>query len=388
MCILDRYFKCFTNKIFVILFIVFLILLSFFFGLSKVHAVTNIVTNDLSFPSTYFIRDCSSPTNCTSNVALGYDAGFRFWNSSSVSIGTSGVDMVYKLPDVLQPDYLYSITSYVCQSSSTDFDVVSNVGPYNNSLNGTYNYRFYSKSGLFDALDFLYYNNSGQLVNMGQAGYDKCRWYNLLISPDVPNYWVSLHFTNETLVSSNYLSFVGYTISNLGAYSSSLIDDIDNVISNSDLATSEDLKAVEDKISEMTSEQKVTNDKLDDLNDNITSDDTSGGESQGSSFFNDFAVNDNGGISGIITSPLNVINKMLEGNTCESLTFNLSFLGKNKEISLPSGCILWNKASQSAVIIYQTLLCGLFSYILATNLFKDIEKLKNPKESEVDTLDL
>lgn len=125
------------------------------------------------------------------------------------------------------------------------------------------------------------------------------------------------------------------------------------------------------------------NQKLDDIENTIT--DSNVDDSTGSSFFDNFNTDDNGGISGIITAPLTLINSLLNSNKqCTNLEFSIL----EADVSLPSGCILWDKVDEEMTTLYQTILCGFFSFIILKKLFKDIEEIKNPKDSEVSTLDL
>lgn len=130
--------------------------------------------------------------------------------------------------------------------------------------------------------------------------------------------------------------------------------------------------------------QQETNDRLDKIDDTLNDDDVSSSESEISSFFDNFNLKDNGGISGVIILPLRVIEGLVSGGTCSNLEFSIF----GKDVYFPSGCILWSNAPSSIVLIYQTLICGLFGYILCIRLFKDVESLKNPNDSGVSTLDL
>lgn len=126
-----------------------------------------------------------------------------------------------------------------------------------------------------------------------------------------------------------------------------------------------------------------TNEKLDDLNGSINNSDVD--SSKGNSFFSNFSTEDNGGISSIVTAPLVLIRSLLDSqNSCSDLKFEI--LGK--EVSIPSGCIIWDKVPNEIELIIQTLVCGPGAYYLLKKLFKDINKLKNPGNSEVSTLDL
>ena len=100
-------------------------------------------------------------------------------------------------------------------------------------------------------------------------------------------------------------------------------------------------------------------------------------------FFQNFNDNDFG-LSDIVSLPLILIKALSNGSTCSSLDFNI--LGS--DVSFPSGCILWDKVPESFEIIYYTFVGGFFSYIILINLFHDVNKLRDPKNSEVSTLDL
>lgn len=102
-----------------------------------------------------------------------------------------------------------------------------------------------------------------------------------------------------------------------------------------------------------------------------------------SSFFNNF--NDNShGLSGIVTAPLVLVRGLNSGTSCDPLTF--SILGQS--VSMPSGCILWGEVPSSIETIYFVFIGGFFGYILVTKLFHDVNRLKDPSDSEVSTLDL
>ena len=100
-------------------------------------------------------------------------------------------------------------------------------------------------------------------------------------------------------------------------------------------------------------------------------------------FFDDFD-DDDFGLSDIVKAPLTIIRSLSTGNTCQDLNF--SVLGAN--VSMPSGCILWDKVPSNIESIYYVFIGGLFAYILAVKLFHDVNDLKDPEKSEVSTLDL
>lgn len=147
------------------------------------------------------------------------------------------------------------------------------------------------------------------------------------------------------------------------------------------LADSSDTNIIIDNNNKNTQDiidnQKENTDKI--LDDNVDS-----SNENASSFFDNFTLEDNGGISSIVTAPLKVIQGLISGGTCSNLEFSVF----NKELYFPSGCILWNNCPEPILVLYHTLICGFFSYFIGLSLFKDIESLKNPNDSGVSTLDL
>ena len=130
-------------------------------------------------------------------------------------------------------------------------------------------------------------------------------------------------------------------------------------------------KETNKKLDDLDKNQQETNKKLDDLDKNITKPDID--NNTGNDFFDNFQTADNGGISAIVTAPLILINYLLDS---QGVCTDLSFKILDKDVAIPSE------------IIIQTLFCGICSYFLLKKLFKDIDKLKNPNNSEVSTLDL
>ena len=134
------------------------------------------------------------------------------------------------------------------------------------------------------------------------------------------------------------------------------------------------------KIDKTNDKLDSTNDKLDDLNSSITDGDID--SNSGKSFFDSFSSSDHGGISGIITSPLVAIKKMLDKN-CSPLTATY----KGKEISLPCGYEFWAKMPAIKEFINLTL-GGLLCYNIIRKLYHLIENMKNPDDDRVEVMKL
>lgn len=126
----------------------------------------------------------------------------------------------------------------------------------------------------------------------------------------------------------------------------------------------------------------VTNGKLDNINDSMTNDDidTSGANS----FFEDFESKDHGGLSTLITAPLNVIVKITD--KCKPIVIDV--LGKN--ITLPCGdTLFWDRPDVKTFrAIWNVIVCGPILYYLLIKLYKVIEGLKNPDDDRIEVVDL
>lgn len=189
-----------------------------------------------------------------------------------------------------------------------------------------------------------------------------------------------------TIPSGNpTIGFIGYRLIDITTYSDETIQGMiqDNQTS---------LDNLEEDVAILQETQQATNDKLDDQiqqdkeqHDEIMDSNTSGATDDATSFFDDFSNTDHGGISGVVSAPLELIKSLINNNNVCS---NLNFSVFEKDVYFPSGCVLWNKVPDSFITIWNVLICGLGSYGILIALFKDIEKLKTPDSKGVDTLDL
>lgn len=123
---------------------------------------------------------------------------------------------------------------------------------------------------------------------------------------------VSLSMKPTTAISDVRLFLMGYKIEDLGYYHENLIDDIENIIDTNmgNVATKSDINEVNKNINKI-------NEEIQNVNDSITNSDTSGANSDASGFFDNFQSNDHG-LTGIITTPLNLINS-ITSKTCSPL---------------------------------------------------------------------
>lgn len=137
------------------------------------------------------------------------------------------------------------------------------------------------------------------------------------------------------------------------------------------------------KYGSYTSKLDDTNNAINNLNDNINSDDSSGAQSEASDFFNNF--NDNGhGLTSIITAPLNSIQLMLSDSCVAPHT-----VYKGASISLPCGSILWSRPGADSLKNFLNLVYGgLLAYYFITNLLSWVNDFKNPDNDKIEVTDL
>lgn len=143
-------------------------------------------------------------------------------------------------------------------------------------------------------------------------------------------------------------------------------------------------EALQDSLNDMVGKQGETNEKLDDLKDSITSDDTSGADSQASDFFSNFESNDFG-LTGIITAPLNLISNIASSN-CSPLTLPLPFVNKN--LTLPCLMPIYETYFGSFLTLYQIITFGLISYYVIVNILAMVKGFKDPDNDEIQVVEL
>lgn len=103
-----------------------------------------------------------------------------------------------------------------------------------------------------------------------------------------------------------------------------------------------------------------------------------------SSFFDSFEDSDVGGLSGIITAPLVMINKMLDGVCVQP-----SATWKGATISLPCGDMLWSRTGASDLKnLVNVFYGGFICYYAIRKLFMMIEGLKDPTQDKIEVTDL
>lgn len=145
--------------------------------------------------------------------------------------------------------------------------------------------------------------------------------------------------------------------------------------------TTSNLQSVIEEVKEMG---KDISDSINDVNDSINNSDVSGASNSASGFFNSFNSNSHG-LSGIITSPLRLINSLSSG-TCKSITLNIPYV--KKSFSLTCFSSYYKQHFGGAFTLYQTIIFGLLAYKIIVNIFALVQGFKNPNDDKIEVVDL
>jgi hypothetical protein len=135
---------------------------------------------------------------------------------------------------------------------------------------------------------------------------------------------------------------------------------------------------------EIINQQKITNEKLDSVNDNITNSDSSGAAGDAGSFFSGFQTNTHG-LTGIITAPLNLI-QSITNQSCSPVSIPLPFVNKNLE--LPCMSTIYQQTFGGFLTLYQTITTGVISYWVVVRIFALVKDFKNPEHDEIEVMEL
>ena len=136
------------------------------------------------------------------------------------------------------------------------------------------------------------------------------------------------------------------------------------------------------KIQQQIQEQEKTNQELGELNDNLTNSTVDSGSASG--FFDNFQDNEHG-LSGIITAPLNFI-KNLNSKSCSPINVSIPLINSN--FSLPCMSSFYNTHFAELFRIYQIVIFGLIAYRICLDIFRIVKGFKDPDSDKVEVLDL
>ena len=150
-----------------------------------------------------------------------------------------------------------------------------------------------------------------------------------------------------------------------------------NSLNQNQKETNKKLDEVKEEIKKNNQEQKNTNDV-------IQSTDTTGANSSGNDFFDNFNSGSNGDLTSLVSLPLNYINHL--NDKCEPFTLPL---GKFGNVSIPCLSSLWSSSGFSNIInIIKAIINGLICYRVAINLLTLFNNLRDPDNDKLEVMDL
>ena len=139
-----------------------------------------------------------------------------------------------------------------------------------------------------------------------------------------------------------------------------------------------DTQALQGAINNQTQQQQQQHQEM--LNDTTTD-----AEDEAADFFSDFDVPDVGGLSAIITAPLNTIQGLLN-NSCTSLVLPLPFVNQN--LTLPCLNSIYSQYFGAFFSLYQTIMLAIISYRCIRSVFFDIKGFTDPNDGRIEVMDL
>lgn len=194
-------------------------------------------SNNINMVSWGGIMDCTSSSSCSSigvnnQILSTQNKTFTYISATEQVSSTAsggGYGFYYNTNYLMKTGYLYNITTYVCSTKSfSDLDVVVSTGTTSSNI-------------LTSATAPKYQDTIRTALNPEVGSY--CYAFQSLVVPGVDGQWFRGRLFGAS-TSSNALSLIGFSIEGLGIYSNS----IQEIITNSDLATNEDLNNVTNEI--------------------------------------------------------------------------------------------------------------------------------------------
>lgn len=368
------------------------ILIAIFCGLINVKAAErtdNWFSNVKYLPVYVQAYNWSSATNYSSINIVPYTFGdlypslfnngekllYPVYNSGSTvfsiagPLGDNGRSFVFNLPNRISKQMYTAVTSYICYSGG-DMPNVSRIGAgdsYTTALTTEPKYK--STNRLY--LNGLQFFSGGSSMNF------YCGAYFSIIQPNEQSSAFNLRMDGVSKSNIVYI-LMGIDVVPLANADVVTASQIESIVKNSGLATATSVNEVKASINKVQ-------EKANEINNTISSDDVD--DSNGKSFFDNFATSDNGGISSIITAPLKFIARATD--TCKPI--KIPFY--DEEVTLPCGdTLFWNKPEVKVLRdVFNTIIGGGFLYVLVIKIYRILQNIKDPlsdSNGEVPTIKL
>lgn len=315
---------------------ILLILLLTLFFIPNVNAVTS---KGWAFKTEQYddvnIRSCSNSSCSTSLTVNSMSYRERFitatgefpdidygYFTSVFSLNSTGYgNMIFSF-NRYKAGYLYQYTSYICSSSSSwainnqSTDIELYLGGYNDVVN---------KVGNVTYNNFLVQTLNTQPFSLAliDESINKCFAITTLFVPSVDAQNIGL-VIDGTSPGNQTLTLIGQDWNYLGLYSGTIEDSLENIVSNSGLATATSVEEVQNSVNQVQEE-------LSNVNDSITS--TEGPTNLGA-LDNSAGWLPAGPVDSILNLPLSLLNSLLTAvsSTCQPLNITFPFVDFNYQL--------------------------------------------------------
>ena len=216
-----------------------------------------------------------------------------------------------------------------------------------------------------DSAGFFYQLNSSSSGYNGQ-GHGQFVWNSL----EINNAQFTLRSVNLYLVSGDSGSDV-------------IINQNNTIINQNSTQINQNDTIIQQNQTQIT-QQQSTNEKLDQIEQTITNDNTTQASNSASSYFSNFSNNTHG-LTGIITLPLSTI-QSLTSATCSPLVIPIPYT--NSSISLPCMSVIYNTYVPSIYNLWKIVSFGIIAYFICLDIFRMVKNFKDPNKDEIEVLDL
>ena len=317
-------------------------------------------------------KSCSSKNSCSDSLYIEtdffetpqiYRSFITNAENSAMNIGSNGY-IIQTPAQGLKAGYLYNINYYICSSktlSNATFDIY-----------GTTYADGYNDGNIFTSVKSSSISTT-PIIDGGRTFNGACYLFIGLFVPDKDYTWSAFRVTSSSVINNVYLSTIAVEQKELGLYTSTVKDLIDN----SGFATADSVQEVQDSVDQVQEQIKETQDT-------ITNNDSSGATGEAGGFFENFNT-ETFGLTSIITAPLNAINNILT-SSCSSLSIPLPFVNKN--IVLPCMTTIYSNYFGAFFQLYQLITTGIISYYIIVRIFNLVKDFKNPEHDEIEVVDL
>lgn len=149
---------------------------------------------------------------------------------------------------------------------------------------------------------------------------------------------------------------------------------------------SDDLHKTNMITSEILDATNGLNQKIEESNNFQKSQDTSGAQNGGTSYFDNFENPiSSTGLSGIVGAPITLLNNLLTG-TCTPLHLTIPFV--NKEFDLPCMSTIYENNFGTFLQVYRVITFGIITYWVIIKCIGIVKNLVDPDDDKIEVLDL